>query len=125
MVKSYDCICISRIADCLLKLPIVKQSRTKRTTPVSGVVVPSRRLKADYVAWQVLSGYTGYLPGEFRDASLILTRALSGVDTLPQRWLSCVGRTEGAFPYVTGALFVEGHFSSKEKEQVRGLRVGT
>ena len=68
--------------------------------------------------WHVVSSYLGYLPSHFRDASLILSRALSGVDTLPQRWHTCVRRTEGAFPYVTGAMYIEQKFSSNDKEKV-------
>ena len=68
--------------------------------------------------WHVISQYTGYLPSRFGDASLILTRALSGVDTLPQRWHICVGRTEGVFPYVTGAMFIENKFSPEDREKV-------
>ena len=76
---------------------------------------------ADYVIWHVVSAHTALLPSRFREKQLILTRALSGVDTLPQRWISCVGRTEGAFPYVTGAMYIEDRFSSEEKEEVRVL----
>ena len=71
--------------------------------------------------WHVVSSHTALLPSRFREKKLILTRALSGVDTLPQRWISCVGRTEGAFPYVTGAMYIEDRFSSQEKEEVRVL----
>ncbi len=68
--------------------------------------------------WHVVDSYTSYLSSHFRDAALILTRALSGVDTLPQRWHTCVLRTENAFGYVTGAMFIEHYFPLEEKQAV-------
>ena len=59
------------------------------------------RLLADYIMWHIVSAHTALLPSRFQgEEADSWTRALSGVDTLPQLWISCVGRTEGAFPYV-------------------------
>ena len=69
--------------------------------------------------WHVVSSHTELLPSQFREKKLILTRALSGVDTLPQLWISCVGRTEDTFPYVTGAMFIEGRFTAEDRTEVR------
>ena len=76
------------------------------------------RVLANYVTWHVVDSYTKYLPSQFREANLILLRQLNGVDTLPPRWHSCVGRTEDAMPYVTGALWLQGHFTQEDREEV-------
>ncbi|XP_041355707.1 endothelin-converting enzyme 2-like isoform X1 [Gigantopelta aegis] len=72
----------------------------------------------NYLVWSVIQYTAGYLPDEFVDAALILTKAESGTSAVAPRWQRCVYKTNSALGFATSALFVEERFTPGTREKV-------
>ncbi|CAH1789738.1 unnamed protein product [Owenia fusiformis] len=81
---------------------------------------PPRTL-ANYMMWNVVDASIGYLPVPFREAALILTNALSGVSALSPTWERCVAKTTDVVGFASSALFLEQHFTEKDKNLTENL----
>lgn len=68
-----------------------------------------------YIKWQRLSSYTGHLSKPFRDNNFEFSRVLSGVDSEPPRWETCMARTDNLYGFVLGNLFVNETFRGSSR----------
>jgi len=56
----------------------------------------------DHILFSLVLGLSSYLPSIFEKSLLPLEKVFSGTDSLPERWESCVKRTDNAFGYGLG-----------------------
>ena len=69
---------------------------------------------ATYMMWHGVESMVPYMSTVFRQASLILSAATKGIKALSQQWELCVSRTDDAFGFATGALYVEQNFKDQD-----------
>ena len=67
------------------------------------------------MVWSAVKSLMGYLPLKYTQATLILQKAMIGVDTLRDR---CVSKANDAFEFASGALYVEQYFSESSRREV-------
>ncbi|KAK6182937.1 hypothetical protein SNE40_010509 [Patella caerulea] len=77
-----------------------------------------REVLANYVIWNMLQALPAYLPGEFSEAALQLSKVESGVKDIAPRWKRCVWKASGQLGFVTGALYVNKKFSKDNRNEV-------
>lgn len=65
------------------------------------------KLIVDYFMWQLLQPFLTYVSLPFENLYREFQAIVSGTPDLPPRWQRCVSRTDSAFGFATGAMFVE------------------
>ncbi|UJR09778.1 hypothetical protein I4U23_014005 [Adineta vaga] len=80
----------------------------------------------DYILFSLITDFTEHLPPIFEEAVLPLKRELLGKDSIPERWEYCVKKTDGAFGFGLGVLYVNAAFGEtdrmKANELIRNIR---
>ncbi|KAI0221727.1 Neprilysin-4 [Lamellibrachia satsuma] len=75
-----------------------------------------KRTVANYVIWKVVHSSVYHLSDTaFRDIKQRYRQALSGTNTAPPRWTTCVAFTTGSVNMVVGRLFVEKYFRQESE----------
>lgn len=69
--------------------------------------------------WQMLQPFLTYVSAPFENLYREFQEIFSGTPDLPPRWQRCVSRTDSAFGFATGAMFVETILPQNIKEAVR------
>ncbi|XP_055956746.1 endothelin-converting enzyme 1-like isoform X2 [Patella vulgata] len=115
---------IKRYLDRITKSNISTSTKIIVTTPPYfrklGLLLANtdREVLANYVVWNMLQALPAYLPGEFTNAALGLSKVESGVKDIAPRWKRCVGKTSNQLGFVTGALYVNKKFSKDNRKEV-------
>ncbi|XP_071826539.1 endothelin-converting enzyme 1-like isoform X2 [Apostichopus japonicus] len=90
------------------------------------------KLIVDYFMWQMLQPFLTYVSAPFENLYREFQEIFSGTPDLPPRWQRCVSRTDSAFGFATGAMFVETILPQNIKEaavemieEVKSAFIGT
>uniref|UniRef100_A0A023GNH8 Putative m13 family peptidase n=1 Tax=Amblyomma triste TaxID=251400 RepID=A0A023GNH8_AMBTT len=75
----------------------------------------------NYAGLKVMLGFGAQVSATFRNASLELNKAISGVVTDKPTWDKCVGTVNNLMPEIVGLLYVEQKFSKQAKKEVEDL----
>lgn len=71
-----------------------------------------------YLRWHLLDCYVSYLSKPFVDQNFKMVAALTGAEKILPRWKRVVNVENGALGFAIGKMYVEQHFSAKQKEAV-------
>ncbi|XP_071527173.1 endothelin-converting enzyme homolog isoform X2 [Panulirus ornatus] len=69
----------------------------------------------NYLVWQVVRNYVGFLSQEFREAAKVLEKAQMGVVGTEETWRECVVATDAALGPAVGAMYVREAFQGEAK----------
>lgn len=72
----------------------------------------------NYLVWQVVRNYVGFLSQDFREAAKVLEKAQMGVDGTEETWRECIVATDAALGPAVGAMYVRKAFHGDSKEMV-------
>eukprot|EP01088_Endostelium_zonatum_P021649 TRINITY_DN868_c1_g2_i1.p1 TRINITY_DN868_c1_g2~~TRINITY_DN868_c1_g2_i1.p1 ORF type:complete len:811 (-),score=199.09 TRINITY_DN868_c1_g2_i1:25-2457(-) len=75
----------------------------------------------NYLFWNVLRTSTPFLSEAFRNESFLWTKVLTGVDTIPPRWKTCVGVVQNTLGWFLGHLYTLSYFNQAQKTRVENL----
>ncbi|XP_066972387.1 endothelin-converting enzyme homolog isoform X3 [Macrobrachium rosenbergii] len=75
----------------------------------------------DYLVWQVIKNYIGFLSRDFREAAKGLEKAQMGVEGTEELWRECVGATDVALGPAVGAMYVRQAFHGDSKEMAEEM----
>ena len=73
---------------------------------------------ANYMMWHSMNGGIRFMPESYQELRRELRKVLYGITSASSQWSVCVARTDAAFGFATGALYVEQAFSQGEKDEV-------
>ncbi|XP_042215260.1 endothelin-converting enzyme homolog isoform X2 [Homarus americanus] len=80
----------------------------------------------NYLVWQVVRDYVGFLSQDFREAAKVLEKAQMGVVGTEETWRECVVATDAALGPAVGAMYVREAFHGDSKvmaeEMIKGIR---
>nr|XP_053649769.1 endothelin-converting enzyme homolog [Cherax quadricarinatus] len=75
----------------------------------------------NYLVWQVVRNYVGFLSQEFREAAKVLEKAQMGVVGTEETWRECVVATDAALGPAVGAMYIREAFHTESKEMAEEM----
>uniref|UniRef100_A0A0N4ZHP9 Neprilysin n=1 Tax=Parastrongyloides trichosuri TaxID=131310 RepID=A0A0N4ZHP9_PARTI len=76
-----------------------------------------KRVIVNYVMWRFVQVYTKVLDERFEDVKQELNKVMSGQETKPPRWKSCIATAMGYLPLAIGSVYVRDHFQPTDKQE--------
>uniref|UniRef100_A0A0K0FDW3 Phosphate-regulating neutral endopeptidase (inferred by orthology to a human protein) n=1 Tax=Strongyloides venezuelensis TaxID=75913 RepID=A0A0K0FDW3_STRVS len=76
-----------------------------------------KRIVVNYVMWRMAQVYTKVLDERFEDVKQELNKVMSGQETKPPRWKSCISTVMGYLPLAIGSVYVKEHFQPSDKNE--------
>ncbi|XP_045592012.1 endothelin-converting enzyme homolog isoform X2 [Procambarus clarkii] len=75
----------------------------------------------NYLVWQVVRNYVGFLSQEFREAAKVLEKAQMGVIGTEESWRECVVATDAALGPAVGAMYIRKAFHTDSKNMAEEM----
>ncbi|KAK7068963.1 Endothelin-converting enzyme 2 [Halocaridina rubra] len=75
----------------------------------------------NYLVWQSIKNYIGFLSRDFREAARVLEKAQMGVSGEEEIWRECVVATDAALGPALGAMFIRDAFHGESKDMAEEM----
>lgn len=106
------------VNDIVISVPDYLTSLTAVLATMSGDVI------ADYLEARIISSSSPHLSKAFRDNSLKLDKAVYGSSKQPERWKTCLSRTDGVLGFAFSNAFIDATFSGSSKATAASMIAG-
>jgi len=76
---------------------------------------PDSRALANYLYWRGMKSLAPLLTAEMRDIAFQFSSVMTGVETAPPRWSTCVSASVGKFGFAAAHEYIKDHLTSESK----------
>ncbi|BFZ24008.1 hypothetical protein BsWGS_27047 [Bradybaena similaris] len=80
-----------------------------------------KKVLTNYLLWDVVSDFAGFLSKPFKDAKKEFLESISGLTGSDEKWHNCITDTDAVLGFALGALFVKETFVGGSKEKAKEM----